>query len=427
MYINKIKHILLFFALTALVACEAEIDQYTPDPGQANLTTFVAVGNSLVAGFADGDLYRSGQENSLANIIAGQLMHTGLGSFKQPLMKDELGFGNRLVLAEVEGSLMPVPMPGTPDPANFANIYQTEGPFHNLGVPLAKVSHLFFEGYGALNPYYGRFASNPAASTVISDAAALDPTFFQLWIGHNDILGYATSGGEGDGITPAISFMTMYLMAVEIMTHNGAKGVLGNIADITSIPFFQTVPYNALLLDDQNIVDLLNHAYSAAPHINFILGPNPLVVADNDHPAGLRQLEAGELVLLTALGGIRNDGWGSQVPLPAQYYLNLDQIENIAGATDEYNQTISMAAETFGLAYVDIRSVLAEAEHGIYFDAIGFNTEFVTGGVFSLDGIHLSARGNAIVANEFIAAINRKYNASIPKATIGSFPGIVFP
>ncbi len=427
MYINKIKHILLFFALSAFIACEAEIDQYTPDPGEANFTTFVAVGNSLLAGFADGDLYRSGQENSLANIMAGQLMHTGLGSFKQPLMKDELGFGNRLVLAMVNGSLMPVPMPGTPDPANFANIYQAEGPFHNMGVPGAKVSHLFFEGYGTLNPYYGRFASNPQTSAVISDAAAIDPTFFQLWVGHNDILGYATSGGEGDGITPVSTFTAMYFMAVEIMMSGGAKGVLGNIVDITSIPFFQTVLYDALELDDQNIVDLLNHAYSAAPHINFTLGPNPLVVADSDHPAGLRQMEAGELVLLTALNGIRTEGWGSQVPLAAEYYLNLEQIQNITGAADEYNQVIRNAAETFGLAYVDIRSVLAEAEHGIYFDAIGFNTAFVTGGVFSLDGVHLSARGNAIVANEFIAAINRQYNATIPKATIGSFPGIVFP
>jgi hypothetical protein len=30
------------------------------------------------------------------------------------------------------------------------------------------------------------------------------PTFFSLWIGNNDVLGYATTGGDGtDPITPS--------------------------------------------------------------------------------------------------------------------------------------------------------------------------------------------------------------------------------
>lgn len=424
---KKIKHIFLFLLVVSLFSCEAEIDQYTPDAGDIDFTTFVAVGNSLTAGFRDGDLFRSGQEHSLANIMATQFMHVGLESFKQPLMKDDLGFGNRLVLGEVNGSLLPVPIGGSPDPGNYGNIFDSEGPFHNMGVPGARTVHVLFEGYGTLNNYYGRFASNQQTSSILGDALALQPTFFSLWLGSNDILGYAMSGGEGEGITPADEFAMHYGMIVNALTQNGAKGVLANIVDITSIPFLTTVPYNAVFLNDPNIVAMLNAAYAAAEHIQFDIGLNPLVVVDTDHPAGIRQLESGELVVLTALPGITGQGWGSQTPLPLQYYLNHDQVGSINAAVAAYNDVISQMAQDHSLAYVDIRSRLEDATTGMYFDAINFTTEFVSGGLFSLDGVHLSQRGYALAANEFIAAINRQYNASIPKVTVGNFPGIIFP
>ncbi len=419
----------VIFALALLCSsCESSIDEFSPHAGDIDFTTYVAIGNSLTAGFRDGELFRSGQEQSLANIMASQFMHVGLSSFKQPLMKDELGFGSRLILGTLEdGSPFPMPMPGTPDAGNFVNIFQEEGPFHNLGVPGATAAHLLFEGYGTLNPYYGRFASDPASSSVLGDAMMLSPTFFSLWAGNNEILGFAMNGGQGGGITPPTMFQEYLQILVSTLTSGGAKGVLGNIVDITTIPFFTTVPYNALVLTDPDLVALLNAAYAAAPHIEFSVGPNPLVVADTDHPAGLRQMEAGELVVLTALDGISNQFWGSQVPLPMEYYLSQAEIDQVTQAVKSYNDIIQDVGFEAGLAVADINSVLRNAEPGIYYDAIGFSTEFVTGGVFSLDGVHLSARGSAITAGYFIQAINQQYNAAIPKPVIGNYPGIQFP
>ncbi len=424
---NNIFPIILFVFIGLFTSCEADIDKHSPSAGDADLSTFVSLGNSLTAGFMDGELFREGQHNSVANIMAGQFMHTGLEDFNQPLMHDDIGFGNRLVLAQVEGQLLPVPIGGTPDPGNYENIYDAEGPFHNLGVPGAKTQHLLFEGYAALNPYYGRFAANIATSSILGDALVLNPSFFSLWIGSNDILGYALDGGEGDNILPPEEFRAAYQYLVQQLTQGGAKGVTANIVDITTIPFFTTVPYNALLLTDPDVVAALNMAYAEAPHIEFDIGPNPLVVVDTEHPAGFRQLETGELILLTALDGIQNENWGSQVPLTAEYYLSLEQINHIAEAVNEYNDIIHNTATETNMAFVDVNELLREAEPGIYFDAIGFSTDFVSGGIFSLDGIHLSSRGNAIVANEFIAAINTQYNASIPKVAIGNYPGIIFP
>ncbi len=418
--------ILLFF--TGIIgSCDADIDKFSPDPGEADFTTFVSLGNSLTAGFMDGELYREGQQNSLANIMAGQFMHAGLESFNQPLMRDDLGHGGRLVLAVVEEQLLPVPMPGTPGPENYENIFDAEGPFHNLGVPGAKTQHLLFEGYGGLNDYYQRFAADIPTSSILGDAMALAPSFFSLWIGNNDILSYAMDGGEGENILPPEEFGAAYQLLVQQLTQGGAGGVTANIPNITQIPFFTTVHFNALELTDSGQVDLLNAAYVEAPHISFEMGPNPLVVADPDHEAGIRQLEEDEIVLLSALNGIRNEGWGSQVPINPDYYLNTNQIEHISTHVDDYNDIISATAGNFNLAMTDVNQLLKDAEPGIYFDAIAFNTEFVSGGVFSLDGIHLSARGYAIVANAFIEAINNQYQASIPKVAIGNYPGIRFP
>ena len=69
------------------------------------------------------------------------------------------------------------------------------GPYNNMGVPGAKSFHLLANGYGNVagvasgtaNPYYARMASSPNAS-VIEDAVAMDPSFFSLWIGSNDVL-----------------------------------------------------------------------------------------------------------------------------------------------------------------------------------------------------------------------------------------------
>ncbi|MGM0572812.1 MAG: SGNH/GDSL hydrolase family protein [Bacteroidota bacterium] len=414
--------------ITIFVACEADIETYTPDPGEADFSTYVAVGNSLTAGFANGDLYKSGQENSFPNILADQFQHVGLTSFNQPLMNDELGFGNRLVLQEMNGELMPVDMPGDPDPGNFDNIYPAEGPFHNMGVPGAKVQHMLIPGYGILNPYFGRFASDPTSATMLADATDMNPTFFTLWAGSNDILNFATSGGEGDGITPVTSFSVTLELIINQLTASDARGAIANIVDITGTPFFSTIPYNALEIGDEAVVNALNDAYAQLPHIHFATGNNAFLVADEEHEAGFRHLTSDELVLLSLpMEKVEEDGWGTMVPIPQEYYLSEEQIIEVQEAVTAYNDVIETAANQHGLAHVDVHTLLSEAESGIYFDAIAFSNDYISGGVFSLDGIHLTARGNAIVANEFITAINHTCNASVPKVPVGDFKGILFP
>jgi len=143
----------------------------------------------------------------------------------------------------------------------------------------------------------------------------------------------------------------------------------------------------------------------------------------------MRQINAGELVLLTIpMDSIKCAGWGTQKPVPDEYVLDEQEIAAITGAIDGYNQTIAGLADQFGLALVDVKSRMEHAaEDGLRFDGVGYSIEFVSGGLFSLDGVHLTGQGYAIVANDFIKAINETYNAEIPTVSVTRYSGIHFP
>lgn len=103
--------------------------------GQADFTHYVALGNSLTAGYQDGALFRSGQRNSYPAILAKQMERAGRKEvFKQDLMSDDLGgisipmapvgkkflygsnaaLGRKLVLVLENGNLVPKHSPGIP-------------------------------------------------------------------------------------------------------------------------------------------------------------------------------------------------------------------------------------------------------------------------------------------------------------------------
>ncbi|KKM95925.1 hypothetical protein LCGC14_1183220, partial [marine sediment metagenome] len=50
--------------------------------------------------------------------------------------------------------------------------------------------------------------------------------------------------------------------------------------------------------------------------------------------------------------------------------------------------------------------------------------EFATGGGFSLDGVHLSPRGYALMANAFIKTIEDTYGAQLPKIDPLEYKGL---
>lgn len=470
----------LIFTVSCNTDFENDVNNVVVSSGSANFTKYIALGNSLTSGYRDNALYIDGQVQSYPNMIAAQMMRAGGGAFKQPLMPNNTGgfsnlpgFSGKYILSVVNGALSPVP---TAPGAALDNI-SGGGPYQNMGVPGAKSFHLGAAGYGnaaglatgQANPYFVRFASSPTTS-IIADAVAQAPTFFSLWIGNNDVLSYATSGGVGvdqttnqnpatyggNDISDPGVVATVISGYVNALTANGAKGVIANIPNVTSIPFFTRVPAKPIagLTDTQ--VGQLNAAYAQyngglaqAKALGFLTEAeynqrvikftaavaNGAVIKDKDltnlAALGLpsfRQTTSKDLLLLTS-SSVLQQGGGTSTQLDDQYVLTEKETARVLTATAAYNAAIKSIATSKNLAFVDANAKMIELSgaSGIQFDGVKYTATFVTGGTFSLDGVHLTGRGYALIANEFLKTINEKYGSTLPMVNVNSYSGVTFP
>lgn len=520
-YIKSILLSSLFFAFSCNDDFKNDVDSINVDNGDADFTTYVALGNSLTSGYADGALYSSGQESSYPNIIATQMQKAGGGDFTQPMMPNDVGgftdlyqatggtsFYGKLTLEIVDGSLSPVP--STPEGTLTESI--VTGSFNNMGVPGAKSYHLLADGYGSAqgiatgtaNPYFVRFATS-ATTSVMTDAMAQSPSFFTLWIGNNDLLSYALSGGTGtdqngnlDASTYGsddLSDATMVGGAINAMlstlTTSGAKGAIANLPDVSTIPYFTTVPSLPFTSESDAYVaqvDGLNAFYTSLNAVFDALGVSERKIsfsatedtgaviidtsltdlstsitqalvaggADATQAALLgatfgqaRQSTDADLFLLTtssSLGQVDTDRYtsllaagldsssagqmsvtGLTYPVQDADALTETEVTLLEERASTINTLIETMASNYGLALVDMNSKMKELQTGITFNGVTFTTTFVTGGAFSLDGIHLTPRGYAIVANEFMTQINNTYNSTLPMVDVNDYSGINIP
>jgi lysophospholipase L1-like esterase len=501
---------LLLVSLT-FVACTNDDDVLVMEEpvsaGSANFTKYVALGDSFAAGYSDGALFVEAQKGAYPNILAQQFAEAGGGAFSTPFMGDNIGgllLGGNVIAGQrlyFNGSA-PVAVSGAPT-TNVAT--KVTGPFGNLGVPGAKSYHLIAAGYGNVagvaaglaNPYYARFATS-ATSTVLADAVAQTPTFFSLWIGGNDVLGFATSGGIGvnqtgnmnpatygsNDITDPTVFASVYNSLVTGLTANSAKGVVANLPYVNTLPFFTTVPVSPLspATLGANLSTLNAQLYGplkqaltvfgAGDRINLLsaTAANPLLIRDESLPnlsaqltaaftptlggqtaafygavfGQARQTTSADLVLLTTQSAIgaaptaANSGlgiappaplnsFGISYPLQDMHVLIPSEIAEIKVATDAYNVSIKAIADAKGLAFVDAKAIMDKlSTTGIVGNNFTMTSQFVFGGSFSLDGVHPSPRGYALISNAFIDAINSKYSSTLKKVDLGKYR-ILFP
>jgi len=470
---------LLAVAVTLVTSCEEDDFDFPEEVvidltgGSADFTKYVSVGNSLTAGFTDGALFLAGQEYSMPNLLSQKFAMLDGGEFTQPLTNDNVG---GLTLGGVVIQEPRLFFNGA-GPERLGDMPTNEisnvltGPFNNMGVPGAKSYHLLANGYGNLagvpvglaNPYFARMASNPNAS-VLEDAMAQNASFFTLWIGNNDVLSYATSGGSGvnqlgnfdpstygpNDITDPTAFGGIYNGILSGLTANGAEGVVLNIPYVTSIPFFTTVPYNPVPLDAATAgavnagyapynagllglegAGLLSSEERAARTINFVEGQNAVVMVDEFLTdlsgfglPSLRQTTADDLLVLvgasfigTTVGGDPTLVNGISVPLADQWVLSSDEIAEVVVATDAYNQTIELLASQNGLGFVNANAIMQQvASGGVQFDEFTMRGNLVFGGTFSLDGVHPTQRGYAFIANQILMAIDETYGSNFVEA-----------
>ncbi|MCL1675841.1 G-D-S-L family lipolytic protein [Elizabethkingia meningoseptica] len=523
------KYILTSLSAASLLfvsSCKTDFDQNVadikPTSGDADFSNYISLGNSLTSGFRDNALYIDGQNESYPSIIASQMKRAGGGDFVQPLMADNNG---GLVLGPVKIQdtklyLKGFNADGTPNITNVEGVPTTDitkkitGKLNNFGVPGAKSFHLVAPGYGSLagvsagkaNPYYVRFSSS-TTSTVAGDAASAKPTFFSLWIGNNDVLSYATGGGVGknqkgntdpttygseDITEPAVLAASIEGVIKTMAAAGATKGVIANIPNVSTIPYFITVPYNPLSASNPSFGPMipqlnttfgaLNQAFKAlgVPErsISFsTTGSSAVVIKDKDlkdisasltaaltPSLGIaqatlfgslygqaRQATSNDFIVLPAsslIGKVNTTAYanfkamglsdaqagqlsvnGVTYPLEDKLVLTQNEQKNVSDAVTAYNAAIAGLAQKYNLAFVDANKKMAElgSQSGIQWNGVKYSVAFITGGAFSLDGVHLTGRGYAVIANEFIKAINTTYKSTLTQVNPNDYSGVKFP
>jgi lysophospholipase L1-like esterase len=370
---------------------------------QANFTTYVAFGDSLTAGFWSGGLVRTVQSTSYPSIIH-RMATGGAGGFEQPLVS-EPGIPATLRLA----SLVPLsitPQAGLGVPLNLT----LQRPYNNMAVPGADVRDLVATttDNGGLHDLILRLTG----FTQLQQGLSLRPTFVTLWIGNNDALAAATSGRVIDDVTltTVARFETDLRAAVTAIATSAStpRIAIANIPNVTSIPFVTTLS-------------------------RFLVNPNtqqPVLV--NGQPVPLigpnGPLAAGDFVLLSATAelaqgrGIPTALGGSGLPLSDGVILSASEAAAITARVGEFNRIIAAVANERGAALVDANALLQQAStRGVPVGGVTFTSAFLTGGIFSYDGVHPTAFGYAYIAKLFIEAINARFGDDIPPPNLGAF------
>ncbi len=440
-----------------------------PSKGNADFTKYVAVGNSLTAGFADNGLYVEGQQNSYPEMLAMQFKVVGGGNFMTPFFTDaeksglgyltlngfdakgnpSIGFQTSNLAATSPSNLKGLItfISGGPVSPTNPNYYKTikftngfANQSNNLGIPGIRLSDIISKSYAIddynparpdsalyyindYNPFYDRLLPTGFKNTpYLAFAASTKPTFFSSWLGNNDILQFAGSGGgAGLGgqilITPIDKFPLLYGLLINTMTANGAKGVVASIPDVTDVPFFTTVTINSI------------QAAVGKPVQIYVMTGN----ADGTNGVP-RVIDVSDYILLTAQPNIgKPDGSGFPHgfhplnPLKNSEVLDKDEATVVKSTIQAYNQAILAIGQSKSLAFMDANALLKSFKQPQPFNGATYSSAFISGNLFSLDGVHLTPAGYAIVANEYIKAINTTYQSNIPFVSVSQYRGVKFP
>ena len=435
----KASHIITVLLAVLLVSSIDGCTDKAPGPvaslGSLSVSSYVAVGNSLTAGFQSNALYESSQIYSYPNLIARQMNASGARiNFVQPLWSDPgTPISGTSIAARYEILSLVGPKIGPAGrPAGSPENLAYPAPYNNLAVPGAFI-YDFLNATNGNNCYTALGGSpNPLFTSTLrtggsqfTQTLALKPDVVTFWLGNNDVLGYASSGGVIP-FTPTVSFAQLYGLALDsLRVRLGSKPtiVAANIPDVTSIPFFKTIPSQGLVLS-QGQADALNTATGNAFH--FTAGANGFLALTG---AGVKKLGAHDYVLLTCpQDSLKLAGWGSLKPIPNQYVLDSVEAAAAKNTVAAYNASIVAVAAAQNAVVVDINAVLANiAANGVMYAGQELTADYVIGGVFSLDGVHPTSKGQGLIANQFIRVMNLKLGTNIPYVDIGALPGIPAP
>ena len=380
--------------LVAITSCGGSAPKTTT--GSANFSTVVYIGDSLTAGFQNGSLLDSQQANGWAAQLAKQANYKIVSPLiappGAPAVLQLVSLGPPPVIQQVSGTTTGRDNPDE-QPTNLAVPGHTLYDLLYTGPTLTPTTEEDIITDLVLGLPLGNV--NPQAE----EAVALKPSTLFIWIGNNDAL-LADDTGMPSSMTSIDDFTKNFtLMMQGAHAQTEATLVVANIPDVTLVPYL-TPGLNVM-------TDAANQSGLPFAQIQAVLG-----IQDSDlvNATGLAEVQAD----LQALAQSK-----PTTPLDDAGVLTAAEVQQVQAQINAYNQVIATQTAAVNGILVDIHSVFDSLKSGVTINGYTATTSFL-GGIFSLDGVHPTNTGYAIVANAFIDAINGKLANNLPKIDLST-------
>jgi lysophospholipase L1-like esterase len=369
-----------------------------------NFTSVYFLGDSLTAGFQSDSLIDTSQPNGWANLVAKQIGTP----IELPLIAPP-GAPNQITLVHLSPLTLGT-LAGTTTGRDDFTIQPTD-----VAVPGALTNDVL-NTLPLLTPTTGQQQLNQlvlgypgfgygVARSQAQQAAAANPTTIFLWIGNNDAL-VADETGMPSSMTPLATFTTQYQQLINYLEENtNAHLIIANIPDVTAVPYLTPAAYVLAETSAQTGVPVAN--------LSAILG---ITTGDLVNPTGTAEIP---LILAGQQAG----------PISDSGFLSAAEVVTVQTMVTAYNGVIASNAKAAGATLVDINALFAQTSaNGITENGITGTTAFL-GGAFSLDGIHPTNTGYAVLANKFIDTINSSLSKTYADVNVAAIAAVdpLFP
>lgn len=461
-------------AATALLLNACAPSQDAPAPAiTINISRYVAVGDSYTAGLSAGGLTRTSQEYSFPNLLAQQLgTASGGAAFTQPYLEAGTGSGyltlagftpagfaqgRRVTGQAVRGQIINTAACAGADTVRLLTRSSTSGTLpQNLGIPGLQLSQIETAGYGnaatatpgsAFNPYFERLlpaGDNRTYLQAVSDAAN-SATFFTYFQGLDDLMPFVRSGGECAGLDVASTSAssaartllqnTMNQNAKKILdrlTANSRMGIIARLPTLPTLPLLRSGKGDVLEKRLQVFFGDTAHMYIQASRPNV---PSPArAIAGDDYVLATALARIGKLTPVVVGGTTLMLPYGrdSRNPVFDADVLDSRELNLIGPILNNYNNTLETLSATYNLPIInltnanertlDLNLLFSNVADNIAIAGVQYTPEAVRGSFFSVDYYTLTPRGNGVLANNFILAINKAYRANIPAIDVNKLP-----
>lgn len=234
----------------------------------------------------------------------------------------------------------------------------------------------------------------PRTGSQIEIVEAIKPRTVLCWIGSNDVLSAVLAFDQLNEtqiplhMTQPEDFSSSYDELLSRLDQATEQVVLADIPDVTNIGF---------LVDNEDV--------------SRFLGPGEYL------PEGSRTTIAAVFMIRLGLAE-------TSLLRDPDYILDREEIRLIQDRANALNEIIYDAAARHGFPVVKISEKFREnSENPPRYAGVKITPRYLEG-FFSLDGVHPSNIGQALIANEFLRALKNQYGWSAPLLSESSLNGI---